>query len=366
MKILQVINNLGSGGAEKLISEIVPLMRDEGCHVEILLLKKKGSIYIEYLQQKGVVIHCLSEESLYSPILFFRLCDFFLNSTYDIIHVHIFPSLYWIALMKMCVCFKGKLIYTEHSTTNRRRNSIYFRILDKFVYLKYDKIICITKDVENQLIKHVGALNNKMLVVCNGVNLNNFNQAIQLKKSDLIVNYKPTFRFVTMIGRFSVAKDQKTVIRAIKLLPDYVHLLLIGDGPLRNECENFVIELDLIEKVHFLGVRKDVPDVLRVSDIGVLSSIWEGFGIAAVEAMAAGLPTIGSDVEGLSSVIGEAGLLFSQGDYKQLADCIGKLLSDPEYYETIARACKERSSFFTIEKMVSGYINIYNERMNES
>ena len=130
-----------------------------------------------------------------------------------------------------------------------------------------------------------------------------------------------------MVGRFSEQKDQITLIKAMKYLPKNYKLLLVGEGNLRNICEEEVIKLNLKQRVIFLGVRKDIENIFKTSHIAVLSSKWEGFGLVAVEAMATGLEVIGTNVDGLREVINNQENLFNVGDYKKLAEIILKKIN---------------------------------------
>ena len=107
-----------------------------------------------------------------------------------------------------------------------------------------------------------------------------------------------------------------------------------------------VSELNLQNLIHFLGFRKDVPEILRLSDIGVLSSNWEGMPLSGIEVMAAGIPFIGSDVPGIKDLVAatpNAGLLFSKGDSTGLASHINHLLADPDFSKERALACKNQA-----------------------
>ncbi len=97
-----------------------------------------------------------------------------------------------------------------------------------------------------------------------------------------------------------------------------VELLLVGDGVKRPDLERLAAELKIVERVRFLGNRSDVPDILAAADIYIQPSRWDGFGIAALEAMAAGLPVVVSNVPGLRDVVGDAGLLFEAGSVSEL------------------------------------------------
>lgn len=108
-----------------------------------------------------------------------------------------------------------------------------------------------------------------------------------------------------------------------------------------------------------MGVRDDVPGLLKSASIAVMSSHWEGFGLAAAEAMAAGMPVIASDVDGLSEVVQGAGVLFEHGNERQLAHKILQLESDRGLYDRVAARCMERAAGFDIAQMVRGYDRLY-------
>ena len=110
---------------------------------------------------------------------------------------------------------------------------------------------------------------------------------------------------IFMVAGFRYQKDQPTAINSLKFLPKNYHLFLVGDGPECNKCQQLVNEQNLSERVHFLGKRSDVASLLKSADICVISSHWEGFGLAAVEGMAAGKPVVASNIPGVAEVVRE-------------------------------------------------------------
>ena len=167
-----------------------------------------------------------------------------------------------------------------------------------------------------------------------------------------------------MAAAFREQKDQDTLIRAMVELPDNYSLRIIGDGPRRATLENLVAELGLNERVAFLGVRTDIPDLLRESDVNVLSSHWEGLSLSSIEGMASGRPFIASDVDGLREVVKDAGILFPHGDYKHLAKEIRQLCKNSKYYHEVAEKCKERAKQFDISVMAEKYNETYKSILN--
>lgn len=138
-----------------------------------------------------------------------------------------------------------------------------------------------------------------------------------------------------------------------------MHLVLVGDGERKDALVNLVKNLRLEGRVHFLGRRNDVVRIMKMSDIVVQSSHWEGFGLSVVEGMAAGKPVVASNVPGLSDVVRGAGVLFEPQQEEQLANILSRLLSDNVYYEQVRRACEQRAQQYDQNRMIQDYINIY-------
>ncbi len=357
MKILHIINSLSTGGAEKLVADLAPLQRDCGNEVEVLLLKGGESIFREALSAAGIRVHDFGAgTSVYSPLNIFRLIPFMRK--YDVVHVHLFPAQYWAVFAKL-ISFAGTpLVTTEHSTHNRRREIRAFRLIDKFVYGRYAKIAGISTETTAALEKYLNAPG-RVETIVNGADVHGIFAATAIAR-EKIVPANCTLALMQVAG-FREAKDQDCVLRALKILPQGVHAVFVGDGERRKDCEKLAEELGVWERAHFLGVRADVPALLKVADIVVMSSHWEGFGLAAVEGMAAGKPVVASDVPGLAEVVGGAGILFPQGDATALAGTIMRLATDKDFYAHTAAACSRRAQNFDIRKTAAEYLKIYDE-----
>jgi len=366
MKILQVINNIGWGGAGNLLVNYVPLMKNRGHEVELLTLKKMDDYHYDNFKKMEIKVTSLSNATLYNPFFIFKIKKFIGKKKFDIVHVHLFPALYYVGLAAY-FGMKGIFVFTEHNTWNTRMSNPVLRIIDKFIYRKYDTVICITDKVKLNIQNHLKGLPIFFPIVYNGINLSKFSTELvsNLNKQDLYHSYSERDIILVMVGRFDIQKDQKTLIKAITLLSSDFHLLLIGDGQTKPECEKLVSELNLEKQVHFLGIRKDIPDVLKSCDIGILSSNWEGFGLAAVEYMASNKPAIASDVPGLSDIVRDAGVVFEKGNSKQLAEKIKELTDNKEYYNQIAKKGFEKAQEYDIERMTDKYLALYQQLLDE-
>lgn len=216
-------------------------------------------------------------------------------------------------------------------------------------------MICISDKTKENLIEYLGFELSSVPIICNGINSDVYQRALvcsAMKDSKKNI--------ITMVAGFRNQKDQDTLIKAFQYLPtDKYELWLVGDGERRSVLEDLVSRLGLQDIVRFWGIRSDVPEILKTSDIVVMSSHWEGFGLAAVEGMAAGKPVVATDVPGLAEVVKGAGILFPHEDEKTLAFVLRQLMEDKTYYQQIVKQCMLRVSQYDIRKTVGAYLEIY-------
>lgn len=355
IEILHIINSLEVGGAQKLLVDMLPLMNNERMKVSLLVLKSVDSSFYTKITNEGVQVFSLNSGSYYNPLIILRLIPFLRK--FNVVHVHLFPSLYWVAFANLFV--STKLLFTEHSTNNRRRGKWGLSFIERYVYRQYSKIISISPQTELILKKWLkaGELDPRFIQIDNGVNLKDFYPS---NRNIDVVDKPKLEKIVLMVSRFSLQKDQETVIKAIPYIPvDGVLFAFVGSGPTLEKCKQIVCELGVSDKVVFWGQRTDIPDLINASYIGVQSSYWEGFGLTAVEFMAGSKPIVASDVAGLKQVVEDAGILFPAGDEKRLAECLTHLLLDKQYYNQIAARCFERSRRYDIYHMVDKYTRLY-------
>lgn len=358
MKILHVITSLQTGGAEKLVSEIVPAFRAMGHEVDVALFNGVDSPFKKELEKTNCKIISFSEGgSVYSIKRFFQLLRIAKN--YDIIHTHNSAPQYIAALVSIFV--SAKYITTEHNTTNRRREwKWYPGFIDRWMYGRYSNVICISDKAYDNLLAFLGKKFpvNRIVTIYNGVNIERFISAQPIQRA-AISSTSTNKSVITMVAGFRPQKDQDTLIRAFTLLPDDKYeMWFVGDGERRAALEQKIKE-EKLNNIHLLGVRNDIPEVLHSSDIIVLSSHYEGLSLSSIEGMCVGKPFIASDVDGLHEIVQGAGLLFKDGDYKALANIIEELMQDTAFYEQVAASCLDRAKRYDINIMIKKYNDLY-------
>lgn len=360
IKILHVINSLATGGAEKLILDSLPVYKEKGLQVDLFLLNARETPFFNKLKEENIKVISSKYKSFYNPLHIIELTS--LLKHYDLVHVHLFPSLYWVGLAKLLTHAKIKLIYTEHNTSNRRRDNLMLKMTDKLIYKIYHKLITISPEVDKNLRGYLKFSRNNFVLIPNGVNLEEIRNAKPLSKSLLLEKDDVC---IIQVSSFRPQKDQETLIKSLLYLPENFKILLVGDGPLRCKVEENVKKHKLEKRVLFLGIRGDIPQLLKMSDIVVLSSYYEGLSLSSIEGMASGKPFLASDVPGLHNIVKGAGILFPRGDSKMLSTEILKLVQDKVYYQTISERVIERASNYDIKVMVDKYIRIYSNVIQE-
>lgn len=353
MRILHVITSLRTGGAEKLMVDLLPRLKAKDLDVDLLLFDGTDTPFRREVEAAGIKVFDLGiGGSVYSPLRLIRLLPFMRK--YDVVHTHNTAPQMFAALCR--IVSKTKLVTTEHNTSNRRRAWKWYASIDRWMYGRYRKVICISKKAEENLRSFIQDQSTKILTINNGVDVDKYAGAKPSPELELLA---PGSRKLIMVAGFRWEKDQDTLIRALSLLPDKFHLFLVGDGVRRPELEALTKELSLESRVHFLGLRTDVAELLHAADYVVMSSHFEGLSLSSVEGMAVGRPMLASDVDGLREVVGGAGILFPHGDSNALAKEIISLEASPEQYNTFAAACFKNARRYDISVMAEQYAKCY-------
>lgn len=359
MKILHIITSLRTGGAEKLMVDLLPRLKRNGHEVDLLLLDGTDTPFRQEAERAGIrIIDTGKGGSVYSPLKFLRMLPKLRG--YDIVHTHNTASQLFAAVASLV--FPFLLCTTEHNTSNRRRGNRWLSKIDRWMYNRYDRVICISAKAEENLRAHLGKCRADICTINNGVDIARYSSASLSPEPEKIA---PGSRKVMMVAGFRWEKDQDTLIKAVAMLPEKFHLFLVGDGVRRPECENLAKAQDVSGRVHFMGIRNDVPNLLHSADYIVMSSHFEGLSLSSVEGMSAGVPFLSSDVDGLREVVSGAGVLFPHGDASTLAAELTRLDGDKELYREVAGRCRQRAGEFDISKMVEGYSDVYRECLNK-
>ena len=344
-------NGLNLGGAERIVNRLHRKMMDAGEKVQLVSL---------YDTEAGEYVWDLQAKSPYSLKAILGLWRYFRSKTSsgDLVHVHLFPTTFYCALLKSLGVIKPKMIMTEHSTSNRRRNTFWGRMLDQFIYARYDGIAVISKGVGDRLLGWLPQLGPKVRLVQNGIELN------ELAASDR--PFDPPK--LVSVGNLRPAKNYENAIKAISQLKGLNFTYHIyGSGPLQESLEELIRQEGLQDKVFLEGRTSDVYQVYRSADVFIMPSSYEGFGLAAVEAMHSGLAIILSDVDGLTELIRtdpEAALLVKPEKPEDIAAAVAQLIEDKASRLRLGEKAKALAQQFDLLHTAKAYQNLYQDIRN--
>lgn len=234
-----------------------------------------------------------------------------------------------------------------------------------------DRIIVVSKpDIQRGINYHIGG-EEKFSLIYNGIELEKFRQPVNEQQLRSELGLDPDNKLVGMIGRLEDQKNPLDYIRAaaeVAKLYSNVQFLMVGGGPLQNECEQLIREKNLEGKFFLLGFRDDVDKILSILTMTTMSSLWEGLPIAFLESMSAGKPIVANNVDGACDVVrdGETGYLVTPHNPSQMADRILTLLENEELCKKMGDIAQQRSNYYSKQRMLDNHEALYEELYSAS
>lgn len=348
-----MIDSLVQAGAEALVKDMVPRMRSAGLEVSVAVLKELDTPFESELRVNNIRFLPTAPGGIYSPMHVLSLRRHI--PKFDIIQTYLFPAQLFTPLAAM-LSGSGVPIVLSEQTTHHRRKKMWFRPLENWMYSRYTAIACASEGIARSLKAWIPNVGNKICVIPNGIDIPTFERATPGSRSSEGISDDSCV--LLYVASLQPRKDHINLLRAMKHISE-ADLILVGDGELRAQLEDLANTLGISQRVHFLGRRKDVAQLLKLADIYVHPPAVEGFGIAVAEAMAAGRPIVATNVPGLADVVGDAGILVPPGDPATLAKEIRHLMESPDRRLQLSRAAVKRGRQFSIEGTVAAYIDLY-------
>jgi glycosyltransferase involved in cell wall biosynthesis len=232
------------------------------------------------------------------------------------------------------------------------------RLLGRFV----DRYIAVSAQIATRLRQAFGWPEPKVDVIRNGVDVSRFRVARNPELRRLLGGPESE-PIIVCVARLHEQKGLDVLLEAAALVPRG-RFVLVGDGPERPALERQAAALGVAERVSFLGVRHDVPELVAAADVFVLPSVYEGTSLALLEAMASGAPIVATHIGGTDELVrpNESALLVPPRDPRALADALRRLLGDPGLGQLLGRAARARAERdFSLAEAVSRVTGVYEE-----
>lgn len=313
----------------------------------------------------------LFDYSPYELVLTSKLVSVVKERKLDILHVHYAIPHASAAYMAKKILQEEDginlpIICTLHGTdiTLLGRDASFEPVIT-FAINKSDGVTAVSESLRKDTFDHFN-IKRSIDVIPNFINLSRYEG---LQPNEMRKKYAPNGQPLIMhMSNFRKVKRVPDVVKVFAEIRKEIpaSLLLVGDGPERYNVEQLCRKLDICGDIHFLGKAKKVEQVLANGDLFILPSQTESFGLAALEAMAAGLPVISSNSGGLPEVNkhGYSGYLSDVGDVKDMAANALRLLKDHQELLRFKEQAKEQAKEFTLPKVLPLYLNLY-ERLNQ-
>lgn len=310
------------------------------------------------------------QSSPYALALAVKQHEVAVRESLDLMHVHYaipHAATAWLAKQMMKEVRDLKIVTTLHGTdiTLVGQDPSYFT-LTKFSIEQSDMVTAVSSFLREETYKAFGCAGCEVVVIPNFFNPLDYHPATDLPAPPgRRALAPPGHRILIHVSNFRPVKRVLDVVHVFagvrKAMP--ATLVLVGDGPDRDATEHEVDRLGLKRDVRFLGKVDNVGDVLRSGDLFLLPSATESFGLAALEAMACGVPVIASATGGIPEVVtdGETGALAPVGDVAGMTERALAILKDPAEHERLKRNAAERALAFAAERIVPRYEQLYQD-----
>lgn len=382
IRVLQLIEHLRIGGAEQLVCQLYQGIDNVQIQSLVCVYSDKGTLGKQLEENGGEVIFLaknpcrLSKYWLFlSPIVkafenvifIFRLAKLFRQQRIDIVQCHLFPASFWgVLAAKLLALGKNApvTIITEHAVGEKEQIT-YYRLIHRYLLNHANHIVAVSPQVVEALSVFHPHITTPISVITNAVSLLEQPHSIEIERQ--LPQSRPR---IVIVGRLIALKRHDLLLKALQLcLLSELNFscVIIGDGETDSKLKALTQQLGLQNQMCFMGARQDVKALLPCMDIAVNVSDREGLPMSLLEAMAAGLPVVATNVCGNRELVqhNTTGLLCQQGDEKAIAEALGVLIKNPTLAKELGKQAQamiaEKYNFKTI---ASHWKNLYLQLIN--
>lgn len=364
IKILHVIDSLGIGGMERIVIEVANGLDSARFEQVVCCISRRGEAADQL--RDGVRCFDLGKGDKADRLMPLKLAGVIRRERPDIIHSQSWSGVDT-ALAKLLT--PGvKLVHSEHgrSYSDLRRQSLMRRMARRGLYHVADSVFAISSEVREFYCGQTGFSAERMQIIPNGIDTRRIDEA-DAKGIRAEFGIAPDDFVFGTVARLDLTKDTMTLARAFAAIAlprqnPKLKLLIVGDGEQRARLEEFLAMLGLNRIVIFAGMRRDVPRLLRAMDVFALSSVSEGLPLTVLEAMAARLPVVATNVGALPELVeeGRTGFLVPIRHAAAMSDKFEAFLANRRLANILGEAARQKVvREFTMERMLRNYGEMY-------
>jgi glycosyltransferase involved in cell wall biosynthesis len=358
IRILEVLASLRRAGAERMVVSLACGLDPDGFETEVVSLYDAFPEGFEPVLEHGSVpVRHLGKRTGLDARMYPQLVGVMRAYRPSIVHTHSYVLRY--TLPARLTAGRSGMVHTVHNLARKEVDCV-GRLIHRAAFRAGAVAVAVSSEVARSFREVYGA--DPAAIIPNGVDLDCFGHPAGDWRR--VHGFSERDGLIVSVARLEPQKNPLGLIEAFaRGLRDDARwrLLLAGDGSLRESAREHAQQLGIGERVHFLGVRADVPELLAACDLFALASDWEGSPLALIEAMASGLPVVATAVGGVPELVehGTAGLLAPPRDAPALAESLAALAQDPQRRESFAGCARQRVARFSVGTMIQSYTALF-------
>jgi len=361
------INTLIRGGTERNVTALCTAM-DKSRYEPVVWTLRPGGENEQIVRAAGVEIHCLNRKRSYSPAFALRAAREIARSDADVFHVFLQASMFYVTLSRILCRARQPVVYSEATSTilNPRQQ----RLREWMVRTQCAGYAANSAASRAFLATH-GIPLERIQLIPNGHDIRPFQRPLDRDAVRAGIGISPTECLAIFVGRLVDTKRVCDLLEAaarLKATHGRLRVVLVGDGPERAELEAQTLRSNLTDVVQFLGMRRDVIELLRSADMFVFPSEVEGLSNAVIEAALAGLPIVGCDIGGVRDVVANEreALLVAPRNPAALAQAMAQYLNDEELAHRHGSTARQRAEeSYAIENTLARLYSLYDQVLSQ-
>ncbi len=360
ISVCHLLPALPAHGAEQLLLDIARKTDRDRISLSVCLISGLGPLVKDF-ESLGIPVTYIPKRSRKDLSVVLRLAAFFRKNRFDIVHTHLFTADLWGRLSGLLT--RVPIVSTSHTTSDPNIGRA-GRLLDRLLDRRNNAVICVSEAVRNYRISGAGFDPSKLHIIENGIDLDRF--AVPVSRDEVLkrLGVDGKRRWIAIVGRLVPLKGHRFLIEALaRISRDFPEtgILVVGEGEDEAELKELALRLGLSDRVVFLGLRRDVPEILCAAEILAMPSSREGLPIVLLEAMAASLPVVVTRVGGIPEVVEEekTGLFVTQ-EPAMIAQALARLLRDPDFARALGRQARSLiEERYDVRKVARRYEELY-------